>query len=182
MAQADRDSLPHLSAIVLFMHQTGARVSEAVRLLGEHVNLTRRLAVLERTKTEEDSVRHLTSELVVRIGALGVRDGEAVFRYTDRCAVTRRMKKVCSRAGIPPRSSHAAGRHSFGTNAMKGGARVKAAMEAGGWKSAKLFLETYVHDDSAGLDVASIFDKQSGPAVAPEPATNRRYRFGSTKT
>lgn len=180
MARADEDGLPHLSAIALFMHQTGARVSEAVRLLGEHVDLSKRVALLERTKTDEWSPRHLTAELVLRMGALGLENGEPVFRYTDRCAVTRRMKAVCERAGIEPRSSHAAGRHSFATNAMKGGAKIKAAMEAGGWKSAKLFLETYVHDDSAGQDVAAIFDRQTGP-IGTETATatkRKGYRFG----
>lgn len=180
MARADADGLPHLSGIVLFMHQTGARVSEAVRLMGAQVNLSKRLALLERTKNGEPSVRHLTAELALRMGALGIEDAAPVFRYTDRCAVTRRMKEVCKRAGIEPRSSHAAGRHSFGTNAMKGGARVKAAMEAGGWKSARLFLETYVHDGEGGQDVASIFDRQTGPIGTDLATAARRkgYRFG----
>lgn len=183
MARADADGLPHLSACVLFMHQTGARVSEAVRLMGEHVDLGRRVAVLERTKTDEWSVRHLTSELVLRMAALGVEEGEPVFRYTDRCAVTRRMKEVCKRAEIEPRSSHAAGRHSFGTNAMEAGAHVKAAMEAGGWKSAKLFLETYVHADSAGKELAAIFDAQTGPVGTnmAQPAKLPRVKLKRVK-
>lgn len=163
MAQADADGLAHLSALVLFMHQTGARRSEAVRLRGEHVDLSRRVALLERTKTDDWSVRHLTAELVVRMAGLDLREGEPVFRYTEPSAVNRRMAAVCERAGIERKATHAAGRHSFGTNAMNAGAHVKAAMEAGGWKSAKLFLETYVHADGAGRDLAAIFDAQMGP-------------------
>src|SRR5690606_6411632 len=34
MAEADRRKLPHLSALVLFMHTTGTRISEAVRIEG----------------------------------------------------------------------------------------------------------------------------------------------------
>ena len=163
MTEADRSKLPHLSAIVLFMHQTGARIAEAVNLMGDSVDLHRRIAILTKTKTDEDSVRHLTAELVSRIAALGLRDGEPVFRYTDPKAVNRRMKAVAERAGIEVRTTHSAGRHSFGTNAMAAGAMVKDAMEAGGWKSAKLFMETYVHADDAGKAVAKLFDKQSGP-------------------
>lgn len=183
MEQADADGLPHLSAIVLFMNQTGARVSEAVRLTGDHVDLARRIAVLEKTKTDQMSVRHLTAELVLRLGALGLTDGEPVFRYTDFRAVTRRMKAVAERAGIPPRTSHSAGRHSFGTNAMAvPGASVKAAMDAGGWKSARLFLETYVHADDAGAELARKFDVQTGPVgKVYSKERRRRYRFGPKK-
>lgn len=181
MAQADSDGLPHLSAIVLFMNQTGARVSEAVRLTGEHVDLAKRLAVLERTKTDEMSVRHLTAELVLRLGALGLADGQPVFRYTDPKAVTRRMKAVADRAQIAVRTSHSAGRHSFGTNAMAvPEASVKAAMDAGGWRSARLFLETYVHAGEAGADLAKKFDQQTGTigTELTQGGKKSRYRFG----
>jgi len=178
MAQADHDGLAHLSAAVLFMNQTGARVSEAVRLCGEDVDLSARAAVLQRTKTEEGSVRRLTVELVVRIAALGLRRGEPVFRYTDPKAVNRRIAAVCARAGIPVRTTHSAGRHSYGTNAVKAG--VKEAMEGGGWKSARLFMETYVHADDGASIVAAMFDAESGPidTDAPPPTT-KRFRFGN---
>ena len=183
MAEADKSKLPHLSAIVLFMHQTGARVAEAVNLTGECVDLRRRIAVLAKTKTEEDSVRHLTAELVARISALSPQDGERVFSYTDKKAVNRRMKAVAKRAGIEARTTHSAGRHSFGTNVMAGGAMVKDAMEAGGWKSAKLFMETYVHVSEAGKAVAAIFDTQKGPidTNSAQSIKRKNSRFGKTK-
>lgn len=180
LTQADRDGLQHLSAMVLFMHQTGARRGEALRLRGEHVDLAQRIAVLERTKTDQWSVRHLTGELVVRLSALSLAPEAPVFGYTDGRAVNRRIAAVCGRAGIEAKTTHAAGRHSFGTNAMAAGARVKDAMDAGGWKSARLFLETYVHSQDAGREIARKFDAEAGPAVT-NPAhapKKRRYRFG----
>lgn len=184
MAQADGDGLPHLSAIVLFMNQTAARRSEAVRLTGEYVDLEERVAVLARTKTDEWSVRHLTPELALRIAALEPAAGAPVFRYTDPSAVTRAMGRVCSRAGIARRGTHAAGRHSFGTNVMRlPGARVKAAMEAGGWKSARLFIETYVHDADAGREIAEKLAAATGP-IGTDPAQlipAKRYRFGKKR-
>lgn len=163
MAEADKSKLPHLSALVLFMHQTGARVSEAVRLTGEYVDLGKRLAVLERTKTDELSPRTLTAELVARIGALEPHPLYRVFGYTDPKAVNRVMKRVAKRAGIDERTTHSAGRHSFATNTLAAGADIKAAMDAGGWKSAKLFMETYVHSSAAGETIANLFDAQTGP-------------------
>lgn len=183
MAEADASGLPHLSACVLFMHQTGARVSEAISLTGEFVDLGARLAVLEKTKTDEHSPRYLTAELVSRLAALRPESGRRLFGYTDRQAVNRRIKAVCARAGIEPRSSHAAGRHSFATNAMNGGARVKDAMEAGGWKSAALFMQTYVHADEAGRNIAGIFDRETGvfDANLAQSIPQRRVRFGKRK-
>lgn len=163
MAQADKDGLHHLSAAVLFMNQTGARRSEAVALCGEHVDLSRRMAILAKTKTDEWSVRHLTQELVLRIAALNPTDGERVFGYKLATSINRRMISVCKRAEIEYRSTHSAGRHSFGTNAMKvDGASIKAAMSAGGWKSAALFMQTYVHDDDGASELARKFDAETG--------------------
>lgn len=183
LAESDKSGLPHLSACVLFMQQTAARVSEAINLTGEYVDLGERVALLEKTKTEQWSTRHLTVELCARMAALGLVKGKRVFGYTDRQAVNRRIKAVCKRAGIEPRSSHAAGRHSFATNAIEGGAKVKDAMEAGGWKSAALFMQTYVHSKEAGRNVAAIFDRETGPIDAnlTQGIKRRRSRFGNKR-
>ena len=84
------------------------------------------------------------------------------------------MARVCRRAGIEVRTTHSAGRHSFGTNAVKAG--VKEAMEAGGWKSARLFIETYVHADEAAKKVAAMFDVETGPIATDQAQSIRRHR------
>lgn len=181
MAEADQSKLPHLSALVLFMHQTGTRVSEAIRVEGQHVDLGHAVAMLEKTKTEEWVPRQLTSELMARMSGLGLVEGERVFGYTDPKAVNRVMKRVAARAEIVGRSTHSAGRHSFGTNAMAGGAAIKDAMDAGGWKSAKLFMETYVHSQQAGKNVAAIFDRQTGPIDVNEASVKMPRRRNTRK-
>src|SRR5262249_55177643 len=75
MAEADRSGLPHLPALVLFMHYTAARISEAIRLEGQWVDLGKRLVVLEETKEGEYETAALTAELVGRIAALRPRPG-----------------------------------------------------------------------------------------------------------
>jgi len=180
MAEADKSKLPHLSALVLFMHQTGARVGEAVRLTGEHVDLGQRVAVLEKTKTDEWSPRDLTLELVSRIAALGAKPKERVFGYTDPKAVNRVIKRVAARAGIAVLPTHSVGRHSFATNSLAAGADIKDAMDAGGWKSAKLFMETYVHSRNAGRNVAARFDAQTGP-IDMNKAMSVKRRLGNAR-
>lgn len=150
LEQCDEDDLPHLAACVLFMNRTGARVSEAVALQGQNVDLARRTALLVKTKTEFNSLRFMPDDLIERIRTLDPAPGLPVFRYTSRFSVNERIKAVCARARIPYKSSHVAGRHAFATNALNAGINVRVAMDAGGWKSSVIFLETYAHSVEAG--------------------------------
>jgi Phage integrase family len=144
--QCEKDRLHHLAALVLFMAQTAARVSETIELRWSEVSLQERRALLLKTKTETNSVRGLTDELVNRLQELrqGRDYADRVFRFTNRHSVNERIKAVCRRAGIKYKSCHVCGRHTFATTAIEMGIDVRTAMEAGGWKSSSIFLETYV--------------------------------------
>lgn len=159
LRQADEDELPGLAACVLFMNHTAARVSEAVNLLGHHVDLQAKTALLMKTKTEVKSVRHLTAPLIDRLRRLGLTPGEPVFGYKGRFSINERIAAVCRRAEIIYRSSHSVGRHSFATNALNNGVSVKKAMDAGGWRSSVIFLETYQHTLDAGREVAEVINE-----------------------
>lgn len=153
--------LDHLAAMVLFMSQTGARVSEAVDLRWAQVDMNGRTALLLKTKTSTNSVRYLTDELLDRLRLLrsGASDQDRVFRYTNRHSVNERLRAVCERAGISYKSSHACGRHSFATNAIDAGVDIRTAMLAGDWKSSSVFLDIYVHPRiNAGRVVADRFN------------------------
>lgn len=163
VAQADRDGLPHLSAAMLFMWQTGTRVSETARILPEHVNLAERIVLLETTKTGTWEVRDITVELMVRIANLPKEDGKPLFGYADRFGIRNRMKAVCRRAGLDFVPPHQAGRHSFASNALAMGESVAAVMKAGGWKTARMMLDTYAHADRAGRSIADRFDEARRP-------------------
>ena len=160
--QARKDGLPHLAALVLFMHQTGTRVGETVRVLPEHIDLHARIIVLERTKTDEWERRDISHELTVALANLPIADSVPIFGYSTRWAVINRMKAVCRRAGIPYVPPHQAGRHSFATNALAMGYNLRQVMDAGGWKSARLVLETYAKSEGAGRAIADGFDARAG--------------------
>lgn len=159
LRQCRIDDLPHLGALVLFMHHTGARVSEAIRLDWPEVDLVRREALLLKTKTGTFSKRGLTDELVARIGELPRRPERPVFNYRCRFSVNERIRAVCERAEISYKSAHLVGRHSFATNALAGGMSIPDAMEAGDWKSVEVFCGIYVHTVDAVRTVADHFSK-----------------------
>jgi len=161
--QCETDGLPHLAACVMFMSQTGARVSEAVALRWPQVDLQARSAMLLRTKTGRNSERFLTDELVARLYRLQrtAGDDDPVFRYKSRWSVNDRISAVCRRANIGYKPSHTCGRKAFATNAIAMGVDVRSAMDAGDWKSADLFLKTYVFSRNAGRRVADIFNAKA---------------------
>lgn len=158
LRQCEIDDLHGLAALTLFMHQTGARVSEAAALRWSEVDLTNRRVTLLKTKTSRYSVRHLTDELVNRIGRLERTDARPVFGYRSRHSINERIAAVCRRADITYKSSHLVGRHSFATNAIAAGMDIKTAMDAGDWKSVSIFVETYVHTIDASRTVADQFN------------------------
>lgn len=154
--QCAKDDLPHVAALILFMSQTGARVSEAIALRWKDVDLVGRTALLLKTKTDRNSVRFLTDQLVARLYALAAEaDPEArVFRYKCRHSVNERIKAVCQRAGLTYKPSHTCGRHAFANNTLAMGLDIKSIMDAGGWRSAAVFLGTYANPRNAGRVVA----------------------------
>lgn len=158
LRQCQIDGLDRLAALALMMHQTGARVSEAIALRWSEVDLPRRQVVLLKTKTSRNSVRHLTDELVARISSLPHDLDQPVFGYRNRKSVNERIAAVCRRAGITYKSSHLVGRHSFATNAIAAGIDIASAMQAGDWKSVSIFIDTYVHVTEAGRNVADRFN------------------------
>lgn len=154
--QCAKDGLPHLAGIIMFMSQTGARVSEAVALQWSEVDLVNRTALLLKTKTSTNSTRFLTDQLISRLYDLkkGRAPADRVFRYRNRHAVNERIAAVCARADIPYKPSHTCGRHAFANIALSMGIDIKSTMDAGGWKSTAVFLGTYVNPRNAGRAVA----------------------------
>lgn len=154
--QCAKDELNHLAALVLFMSQTGARISEALELRWNEVDLINRTALLLKTKTGRNSTRFLTDQMISRLYSLqeGMKPEDRVFRYINRHSVNERIGAVCRRAEIVYKPTHTCGRHAFANIALSMGVDVKSAMVAGGWRSTAVFLGTYANPRNAGRVVA----------------------------
>jgi len=158
--QADREGAFHIAALILFMSTTGARVSEALRLEWPQVDLVGRTALLLHTKTETNSLRYLTDQMVGRLYALKetAPAGKPVFRMKCRHSVNERIGVICQHAEIEYKPSHTCGRHSMASNAMALGGDIKSTMIAGGWRSVPVFLGIYVNPRNAGRTIAERFN------------------------
>ena len=131
---------PGLAAIIIFQATTGARVSEAVRLKHEHLDLRAGRAELTRTKTKPRSVT-LSPNLVAAIANLD--DGDPVFGFRDRFALYRALKIACKKAVARYYSSHEFGRHYLARALLRNGYSLKFVQEAGGWASITIVADTY---------------------------------------
>ncbi|WP_245480323.1 tyrosine-type recombinase/integrase [Neorhizobium sp. NCHU2750] len=120
------------------------------------MDLVGRTALLVKTKTERNSTRYLTDQLVARLYQLSeIAEPDArVFRYKCRHSVNERIQAVCKRAGLTYKPSHTCGRHAFANNTLAMGMDIKSIMDAGGWRSAAVFLGTYANPRNAGRVVA----------------------------
>lgn len=145
--QCRKDGLDNLAALVLFMASSGTRVTEAINVRWRDVDTTKRTILLRKTKTDTNCTRGLTGEVAARISALraGAAPNDRVFGYRSRQSVNTRIAAVCKRAEISYKSSHTCGRHTFATSAIEMGLDIKTTMDAGGWRSSAVFLQTYVH-------------------------------------
>lgn len=150
---------PHLAALALFMFQTGTRIGEALGISWDDVNLENREIFLKTTKLQEPRTVHITHEMLIAIANLPRHT--TVFRYPRRQSIYKTWRKMCAIAGVDYVPPHQAGRHSFATEVLALGVDTATAMQAGGWKSSRLFIETYAHPDSPGKRVAEAMERQN---------------------
>ena len=152
------EASPHLAALYLFMHTTGARISEALELTWADVSIKDRTAVLRDTKNGTDHTAHLSLEMLDRMRMLPI--GPRIFLYSSRQSVYGPAQNACKRAGIPYVPPHQAGRHSYATALDEAGMTATQIATAGNWKSVRLVQETYTHPEDAGKRAAEIMEKK----------------------
>lgn len=154
---------PHMPArafaVLLFLHQTGRRVSEALALTPEQLMDGR--AFIPRTKNGEAAWAQLTPELVGILEGIEPRHGR-VFGYVDRSSLYSTMRRACKKAGVEYLGTHQLGRHSFASSLSAAGWGAKAIAEAGGWKTTRMVSEIYEHPVDAQAKAALHFGQVSG--------------------
>lgn len=166
---------PYLSALALFMFQTGWRISEATALTPRNLDLANRQVFLGSSKNGDAILGHITVEMMVILANLpprraGADEIEKLFGFASRHSVYGVWRRTCERAGIACVMPHQAGRHSFATEMIeRHGKSVAATAKAGHWKSHRLLSETYTHPEELRSTIDDVFG-------ATEPAATRRDR------
>jgi integrase len=169
---------PRMGAMALFMFLTGARISEAVAVRWADVDFKLRRVLIRQTKQRNERYAHMPQPLVVALANLP-KDELPVFGYYNRGGGTVvAWARVCKRAGLPHRSFHCC-RHGFATELLRKGVDVVTVAKLGGWKSAKLVLETYGH----AMNDPTLTDLISGTPLTQqnEPSAAKPIRIGKSR-
>ncbi|WP_411975974.1 tyrosine-type recombinase/integrase [Sulfitobacter faviae] len=149
---------PRLFALMLFLHQTGRRVTEGLELTPEQVSGGR--AFIPETKNGDAAWAHLTPELQDLIAEIDPRHGR-VFGYVKRSSLYPTLRRACKKAGVEYLGTHQVGRHSFASTLQEAGWDAKAIAEAGGWKTTRMVSETYMHPVEPQARAAAVFGKKT---------------------
>lgn len=135
---------PRVAAIPCFMFLTAARISEALNVTWDDVDLVGRRVLIRQTKVGDERWAHLPAPLFEALANLpGGREGRLFgFRRPKDCWT--QWRNAIKRAGIKPLGYHAC-RHGFATTLLHGGVDVMTVAKLGGWKTPALVLSTYGH-------------------------------------
>lgn len=137
---------PHMGALACFMFMTGARISEALDVKWEDVDLAERRVLIRQTKVGAERRPHMPPELVLAVANIeGEREPKGkVFKYSSRHTADPQWEAVIKRAKIERLTFHSC-RHGFATTLLHRGVDPVTVAKLGGWSSAQHVFETYGH-------------------------------------
>lgn len=167
----------HMQPLLLFMLYTGARVSEALYLDWEQVDLTRAHVEFLETKNGESRGVPLHPLVVAALANFKHRDG-AVFRThkgrpykphpnEDGGQIKKAFKTACRNAQIEDCTPHTL-RHTWATWFYQEHGDLLRLMQLGGWKTMKM-VERYAHVNS----------ERNAPAINSLPSIKVGQMLGS---
>jgi integrase len=135
---------PRLGALAWFMLLTGARITEALSVTWNDVDLGTARALIRQTKIGAERRAHLPAKLVAALANIDGEHRGRVFGYSSRSTARPQWQRAVARAGIAPLSFHCC-RHGFATALLHQGIDPITVARLGGWKSAQHVLATYGH-------------------------------------
>lgn len=137
---------PRFGPFLEFLAYTGARLSEALRLRWDDVELGRGYALLQRTKNGEPQAVHLPAHLVEALARIPRRHRhtrkplDTVFGFAKAGLIYKLLAEACARAGvaIPDGVAFHAFRHTYGAWMRRHGALdTSGLVGTGRWKDRK---------------------------------------------
>lgn len=139
-------SSPHMGALCCFMFLTGARISEALGVRWQDVDLSARRVLIRQTKVNAERRPHMPAALVAALANIpSNREPSAkVFQYADRTSAAKVWEAAVRRAKIKSLTFHSC-RHGFATAMLHKGVDPITVAKLGGWKDAKHVFATYGH-------------------------------------
>jgi integrase len=170
-----KHATPHIGALVLFMFATGARISEALAVQWDNVDFTARTALIPKSKIGEQRLVHLPPRLIAALANLPRAANRPVFFYRRRGDLHNKWDAIIEAAGIKRMTAHS-GRHGFATTALQT-MDPKTAAWLGGWKSVRLFMDTYAH----AIEDITLNDAIFGTNLTqPKPRNSKKHRRTAT--
>lgn len=136
---------PKVHAAMLLCTLYGLRISEAIRRTPDNLDPNGWRLTIPKTKNGDPALIRLSKPVIEAIKAYDWRKGPWLFGTNSRSNIARAVKAACRKAGVPAYGTHAIGRHSFSTRALKSGKSLKWLMSAGRWKTASVPMARYGH-------------------------------------
>ncbi|MDX5595628.1 tyrosine-type recombinase/integrase [Pseudovibrio sp. SPO723] len=151
---------PYMSALALFMFTTGARVTQAIELVPDDLDLQNHRVWMPPSKGHPAQWVSITTDMVVTLANLPPRNGK-VFGYASRHSIYGPWQHACKQAGIEYIGPHAAGRHGFGTETVvRRGVNPVDVAKHGRWSSPRVLLDTYAHSRQGSQNVLDAFSRE----------------------
>lgn len=163
----------YIGALALFMFATGARISEALAVEWQHVDLQRRTAIIPKSKISEQRLVNLPARVVVALGNLIQIKDRPVFFYRKRGDCMRQWDNTVENAKLRRMTPHS-GRHGFATTVLRSGIDAKTGAWLGGWKNIRHFMETYAHAIEDITQNEVIFDAKLTQRTTPNARKPRK--------
>ena len=133
---------------------SGARSSEACRVLGRHYNPTTGTVLMGTTKNGEPRQIHLPDLVNDAMRLLPSREDEQpLFGYSHHSSIKNFVKRACEREGLEYFTPHQIGRHTFAERFLRDKHTLRELQDAGGWKSTEAVMK-YAHLEQTHVDVA----------------------------
>lgn len=156
LLQFQSEASDHLSALAEFMFETGARISQAIALYPDDLDLNNCRIWMPASKGHPAQWVDISAAMTVTLANLPPKQPYSrkkgrylkarVFGYADRSGVKTAWNSACKRAGIPRLTPHEAGRHGYYTElVVRQGSDPREVAKAGRWASTDTPEKVYAH-------------------------------------